>query len=90
MVSRRQFLAASAGLMLTGIPSRGADNRKRVAFLGTEIRQHSHAQHFLDRITAGQAWGGHWLEPSSRGASICIDQFPQGDLTPGRVERHGL
>jgi len=90
MVSRRQFLAASAGLMLTGIPGRGADHRKRVAFLGTEIRQHSHAQHFLDRLTAGQAWGGHWLEPRVEVASICIDQFPEGDLTPGRVERHGL
>ncbi|MDP7633666.1 MAG: hypothetical protein QF402_12025 [Candidatus Latescibacteria bacterium] len=90
MVSRRQFLAASAGLMLTEIPGRGADHRKHVAFLGTEIRQHSHAQHVLDRLTAGQAWGGHWLEPRVEVASIYIDQFPEGDLTPGRVERHGL
>ncbi|MBT7599149.1 MAG: hypothetical protein HN559_29870, partial [Gemmatimonadetes bacterium] len=60
MVSRRQFLAASAGLMLTGIPGRAVGQRKRIAFLGSVVRQYSHSQHFLDRLTAGQAWGGQW------------------------------
>ena len=91
MVSRRQFLAASAGLMLTGIPGGAAGGRQRIAFLGTVVRQHSHAQHFLDRLTAGQAWGGHWLEPRVEVASVYIDQFPQdGDLAHQRVNRHGL
>jgi len=91
MVSRRQFLAASAGLMLTGIPGRAAVGPKQIAFLGTVVRQYSHAQHFLDRLTAGQAWGGRWLEPRVEVASVYIDQFPaEGDLAHQRVDRHGL
>jgi hypothetical protein len=91
MVSRRQFLAASAGLMLTGIPGRAVGQRKRIAFLGSVVRQYSHSQHFLDRLTAGQAWGGQWLDPRVDVASVYIDQFPdEGDLTHDRVNRHGL
>jgi hypothetical protein len=64
--------------------------RKKVAFLGTEVRLHSHAQHFLDRMTLGYAWGGGWQEPRVDVASVFIDQFPEGDLARGRVKRHGL
>ena len=90
MVSRREFLAASAGLLLTGLPGRAADGRKRIAFLGTEVREHSHAQHFLDRLTQGQSWGGHWIAPRLEVASVYIDQFPEGDLGRERIQRHGL
>lgn len=90
MVSRREFLAASAGLLLTGLPGRATEGRKRIAFLGTEVREHSHAQHFLDRLTQGQAWGGHWLAPRVEVASVFIDQFPEGDLGRQRIARHGL
>ncbi|MBM3822728.1 MAG: hypothetical protein FJ404_07580 [Verrucomicrobia bacterium] len=64
--------------------------RKRVAFLGTEVRTHSHSQHFLDRLTYGYGWRGGWQHPRVDVASVFIDQFPEGDLTPGRVRRHGL
>ena len=64
--------------------------RPRVAFLGTEVRTHSHAQHFLDRHTAGYTWNGSWQKPRVELASVYIDQFPEGDLTQGRVQQHGL
>ena len=64
--------------------------RKKIAFLGTEVRRHSHAQHFLDRLTLGYGWRGAWQEPRVDVASVYIDQFPKGDLARGRIERHGL
>ena len=64
--------------------------RKKIAFLGTEVRTHSHAQHFLDRLTLGYGWRGAWQEPRVEVAAVYIDQFPDGDLGRGRVKRHGL
>ena len=59
MLSRRTFLAGTAAAVLgTRAPKiRAAESSmKRIAFLGTEVRLHSHAQHFLDRLTLGYAW----------------------------------
>src|SRR5690606_3719593 len=67
-----------------------ASRKKKVAFLGTEVRTHSHAQHFLDRMTLGYGWGGKWQEPRVEVASVYIDQCPERDLARGRIERHAL
>jgi hypothetical protein len=71
----------------------GNENRKKkkIAFLGTEVRTHSHAQHFLDRLALGYGWRGKWQEPRLDIASVYIDQFPdKGDLGKERVKRYGL
>jgi hypothetical protein len=97
MLSRRRFLAcAAAGVSLSlsggGLRSvLAAERRPRIAFLGTVVRRHSHAQHFLDRLTAGYTWGGQWQAPRVEVAGVYIDQFPeQDDLGRQRIERHGL
>jgi hypothetical protein len=93
MLSRRAFLAGAAAAAAGGIaPQIGAaaPARKKVAFLGTEVRLHSHAQHFLDRMTLGYAWRGGWQRPRLDVASVFIDQFPEGDLGRGRIKRHQL
>jgi hypothetical protein len=93
MLTRRTFLAGSAAVAagaLVPVSRAAQSQRKRVAFLGTEVRLHSHAQHILDRMTLGYAWGGGWQEPRVDVASVFIDQFPEGDLARGRVKRHGL
>ena len=90
MIDRRGFFAQSAALVLAPSLARGQTARKKVAFLGTEVRTHSHAQHFLDRMTLGYNWEGEWLAPRVDIASIYIEQAPEGDLTPGRVARHKL
>ncbi|QEG01101.1 hypothetical protein Mal15_51770 [Stieleria maiorica] len=64
--------------------------RPKIAFLGTVVRRHSHAQHFLDRHTLGYSWNGRWQQPRIDVASVFIDQFPDDDLARGRVKRHGL
>lgn len=98
-MQRREFLTASAGLAAAAafpfshaaaLGRNGAVERKRVAFLGTEVRRHSHAQHFLDRLTLGYAWRGEWVEPRVDVASVYIDQFPEGDLARERIARHEL
>ena len=78
--------AAVPGLALGQAPPA----RKRIAFLGTEVRTHSHAQHFLDRLSLGYGWRGQWQNPRVAIASVYIGQFPEGDLGRGRVKRYGL
>src|SRR3954463_1565383 len=90
MISRRGFLGGSAALMLAPGRARGGTASKRVAFVGTEVRTLSHAQHFLDRMTLGYNWAGQWLAPRVDIASIYVDQTPQGDLSKGRIARHAL
>jgi hypothetical protein len=94
MLSRRAFIARTAAIAATGAlaPSLRAASpaRKKIAFLGTEVRLHSHAQHFLDRMTLGYAWRGGWQKPRLDVASVYIDQFPDGDLGRERIKRHRL
>jgi hypothetical protein len=93
MLTRRAFLASAAATAAAGVAPQiraAAQVRKKVAFLGTEVRLHSHAQHFLDRMTLGYAWGGGWQKPRVDVGSVFIDQFPEGDLARERTKRHQL
>ena len=91
MMTRRQLLARSTALLLAPSLVRAEDGpRKKVAFLGTEVRTHSHAQHFLDRMTLGYNWAGEWVKPRVDVASVYIDQIPEGDLSKERIARYGL
>ncbi len=90
MTTRRHFLAGSLALMGTPRLARGSTPTKKVAFLGTEVRTHSHVQHFLDRMTLGYSWAGAWVAPRLEVASLYIDQFPAGDLPRTRAARHKL
>ena len=90
-LNRRNFLAACAGTCAAATAlSAPTQRRKRVAFLGTEVRTHSHAQHFLDRLTEGYSWKGRWVAPRVDVASVYIDQFPEGDLARTRAAKHNL
>lgn len=90
--NRRAFLAqlAAAGMGTAFARAEAPQARKKIAFLGTVVRTHSHAQHFLDRLTLGYGWKGAWQKPRVDVASVYIDQFPERDLAIERVERHGL
>jgi hypothetical protein len=93
MLTRRTFLAGAAAL--AAAPSAplawaALPQRKRIAFLATEVRLHSHGQHFLDRLTLGYRWKSAWQTPRLDVASVFVDQFPQGDLARDRVKRHDL
>ena len=105
-MNRRNFLVTSSACLgsalLGGLPAGGAlafgqtnpaagpSARKKIAFLGTEVRTHSHAQHFLDRLALGYGWRGAWQEPRLDIASVYIAQFPSGDLGRERVAKYGL
>ncbi|MEC9331756.1 MAG: hypothetical protein VX409_04905 [Verrucomicrobiota bacterium] len=95
--ARRYFLGKcglfTGAIVLKPMGALGRDSvkRKRIAFLGTEVRTHSHSQHFLDRLALGYGWRGDWQDPRVDIASVYIDQFPQdGDLGRDRVKRYGL
>jgi len=92
-LNRRSFTAmAGMGLALSQLERGYAapTQRKRIAFLGTEVRQHSHAQHFLDRHAMGYTFAGRWQEPRFDIASVFIDQFPDSDLGKQRIEKYKL
>jgi hypothetical protein len=90
MLSRRTFLIGTVAAPMASRLRAGHEPRKKIAFLGTEVRTHSHAQHFLDRLTLGYGWDGRWREPRVEVASVYIDQFPEGDLARQRIKRHKL
>lgn len=97
MIRRRSFMAgcaATAAYASTGVFPRSAqaqEPRKKVAFLGTVVFQHSHAQHFLDRHCMGYTWGGQWQAPRFDVASVHIAQKPkEGDLAQQRIAKYGL
>jgi hypothetical protein len=93
---RRKFLSQAAAGGITLFAARNAAwggaqrQRPRVAFLGTVVRTHSHAQHFLDRHTLGYTWQGRWQPPRIDVAGVYIDQFPDDDLARERIKRHSL
>ena len=77
MITRRQFLAVSAGLLATGVPGLATERRKRIAFLGTEVRRHSHAQHFLDRLTRDL-----FVAPLTRSRNLPVEgAYPTNSVT---------
>lgn len=97
MITRRQFVGALAGgvaaPILLGTAARagvGAAPKKKIAFIGTCLFRHSHAQHFLDRFSAGYASGGKWIYPQVEVASVFIDQFPENDIGRQRIAKYGL
>jgi hypothetical protein len=73
MLSRRQFggsVAAASFFAALNAAAQGhaaaeaaGHSRKKIAFLGTDVYRHSHAQHFLDRFALGFATGGKWVPP---------------------------
>ncbi|MCU0959538.1 MAG: hypothetical protein MUF48_05480 [Pirellulaceae bacterium] len=104
-LDRRRFLASLGAATLAGAGTwtarcsrvgsasaapPAATQPPKVAFLGTVMFTHSHAQHFLDRHTLGYTWNGRWQPPRLEVASVYIDQFPGEDLAKERVRRHGL
>lgn len=102
-IKRRDFLAGATSMSALGIAGASmvhtwpaamaetnANRRPRIAFLGTVVRTHSHAQHFLDRHTLGYTWNGRWQKPRIEVASVFVDQFPDEDLARSRCKRHGL
>ena len=103
MLSRRQFgqnLAAASFLASLNAASHVSATsnsvlqpRKKIAFLGTKVYQHSHAQHFLDRFAMGFAMGGKWHQPPVDIASVFIDQMQDNDaadIGKQRIERYSL
>ena len=103
LCNRRNFLAsigasavlgssfAGGGLLIHRAAAAESVRRPKVAFLGTVVHKHSHAQHFLDRHTLGYTWNGGWQQPRIEIASVFIDQFPAGrDLARDRIKRHKL
>jgi hypothetical protein len=90
MFTRRSFLAATTGTCAASVLCSAPEARKKIAFLGTVVRQHSHAQHFLDRHALGYTWRGAWQAPRFDVASVYIDQFPPGDLARERIRKYKL
>lgn len=64
--------------------------RKKIAFLGTTVFRHSHAQHFLDRFVQGYAMGGQWRPSPVDVASVYIEQFNENDIGKQRLARYQL
>ena len=63
---------------------------KPIAAVVTEYRHLSHAHVICDRFLAGYALGGKPRRAEAQIVSMYVDQFPEGDLSRARAERHGF
>jgi hypothetical protein len=89
-LNRRQFLTATGAASFAigcGSLGKGDARSKTVALLATEVRRHSHAQHFIDRFLEGYGWEGQWHRPKVQLVSLYVDQFPDADLARDRSKR---
>lgn len=94
-VKRREFAFGLAGTCLLAGGLRVAapassSAKKKIAFLGTEVFEHSHSQHFLDRFHLGWATGGSWRESQVEVAGVYIEQFRDRDVGRERLAKYGL
>ncbi len=85
-------MAAGIGQLSAALRLRHPDPNRppRVALLATEVRRHSHAQHFIDRLLEGYGWHGEHYFPRIKLVSLYVDQFPENDLARDREQRHGV
>lgn len=91
MLTRRSFCGALASAAVVPLVSHGQSSApKQIAFLGTDVYTHSHAQHFLDRFSIGYAMNGGWREPLAKLAGVYIDQFNERDVGRARIAKYGL
>ena len=89
--NRRSFLLTTAAAAMASVTQAApATPRKKIALLGTVVRKHSHAQHFLDRHALGYAWAGGWQQPRVDLAGLYVAQFPESDLARSRAKRYNL
>lgn len=92
VLTRRSFIGAlGAGAVAAGcattLSQKSGGKRKQIALIGTEVKRHSHAQHFIDRFLEGYGWEGQWHHPTVDLVSLYIDQFPENDLARERSAR---
>src|SRR6185436_10629926 len=76
---------------VVGLPTKSDSARlrkRKIAILATEIRKYSHAQQFIDRFLEGYGWQGRHHHPPFELAALYVDQFPEGDLSRDRAQRH--
>lgn len=90
MLTRRQFAGGVAAVLSLPGVSHGTAPTRKIALLGTDVYEHSHAQHFLDRFSIGYAMGGLWRKPQAELAGVYIDQFNDRDVGKQRIEKYGL
>lgn len=91
-ISRRSFLQTTAATALLGpslVRARSTE-RKKIAMLVTEVRLHSHGQHFVDRFAKGYIWDGQWHRPDVDFVSMYVDQFPKDDLAKATAKQHKI
>lgn len=89
--SRRSFLrSTAAAAFVPALRAAAAATRKKIALIGTIVKRHSHAQHFIDRLALGYGWGGEWLTPRLDLAALYVDQFPEGDLGRSRALKYRI
>jgi hypothetical protein len=99
--SRRLFLGSTAAAAAAGLgiaaadepgaqPTPQADRKLRVAAVNSVFRFRSHAYHIVGRLVHGFAKDGFQHQPQVQVVRMFNDQSPEGDLSRGFCDRHGI
>src|SRR4051812_34467198 len=88
-LSRRQFLASSAGLAALALPGRAdGEAPKAVAAVVTVFRPNAHADVIVNRWLEGFELDGKGDRPKSKLVALYMDQTPKGETGTGQAEKH--
>lgn len=93
MFDRREFLATSAGSMLSCSWARAQESAKRpqrLAVITTLWKYGTHAWHMAERFLHGYPLEGQWHRPDIQVVSAYVDQQPEDDLSRDRARRYGF
>ena len=87
--SRREFLAATAGILpLSHMGYAVGGRRPRIAALSSIYRRYSHSQHIVDRFLKGYSWEGRQHRPPMDLVSLYVEQVGENDLSHERARRY--
>src|SRR5436189_291591 len=89
MISRREFLAASA-LAVPAIAAASPRRIKRLAAIHTVYHLRSHSYHITGRFLHGYPVGGVHHQPDFKLARMYNDQYNDNDLSRGLAPKFGF
>jgi hypothetical protein len=90
-LTRRDFLATSAAVVVGGTPALAAERRpKKIAAAVTVYHRNSHADVIVGRLLESYTLDGKGPRPDLELVSLYVEQKPAGDLSRGLAKKHGF
>src|SRR3954453_24216488 len=89
-LTRRHFLASTAGVLAAASGRAAATVPKKVAAVVTVFTHNSHAEMIAGRLLESYTLDGKGERPNLQLVSLSTDQVPEADLSRALAKKHGF